>query len=439
MPDSPPTAAHPARSRGFAAFLSIAATGFGIQVLTVLSGPMVARMLGPDGRGLMGMLVAVALLCSLIGVGGLPAAIAHTVAASGAPARDVVRGSMRRWVTWMVLPSLAAAAMTAWFVRDRGDAVALSALGGTLCFLLALNFLFSALVLGEGNVRKVNIQRVAGMASYVGVVIVLFVVHPTHSAGVIVGIYALSLVGGAWMCWAFLRPATGDLTVRADPADVHAFARKGWVSGLNALDGLGLDQLLVGIVLGQVALGFYAVSLSIASFSSLVLGGIAAVLLPRMAAAGAAGSAAVMRGWVATALVLDVAMVLAIVVTVGPAIRIFFGAEFEPAIHLTRVLAVAWGVLAIRRVLTAAAQAQGKVATASMAEATATVLFLIGAVPAMHVWDLEGAGFAMLFAGGVFCVWVAFALSWRRPPEHPTEEVDLVDVVEIDDGEHLRP
>ncbi|GAA4820423.1 hypothetical protein GCM10025786_29920 [Nocardioides caeni] len=427
------------RSRGLAAFLSIAATGFGIQILTVLSGPLVARMLGPDGRGLMGMLVAVALLCSLLGVGGLPAAIAHAVAAKDAPARDVVRGSLGRWLAWMALPSLLAAGITAWFVRDQAHQVWLSVLGGVLTYLLAANFLLSAMVLGEGNVRKVNIQRVAGMASYVGVVLVLFLVHPTESAGVIVGIYALSLVGGAWMCLAFLKPAANDPTARAEPAEVHAFARKGWVSGLNALDGLGADQLLVGVVLGQVALGFYAVSVSIASFSSLVLGGVAAVLLPRMVAAGAQASVAVMRGWLAIALVLDVLMVVGIVVVVGPAIRIFFGHEFEPAIEVTRVLAVAWGVLAMRRVLTAAAQAQGKVATASVAEATATVLFLVGAIPAMHVWDLEGAGFAMLLAGGVFCVWISCALSWRRPADHPLDEVELTDVVEIDDGEHLHP
>jgi len=315
----------------------------------------------------------------------------------------------------------------------------LALLGAVLCFLLAVNFLFAALVLGEGNVNKVNTQRVIGMASYVAIIVALFLFHPTDKAGVIVGVYAISLVGGAWMSLAFLRPATGEVSSRVDRAEVHAFARHGWVSGLNALDGLGLDQLLVGLVLGHLALGFYAVAVSIASFPCLVLGGVAAVLLPRMVAAGAAGSVSVVRGWTLIALVLDVLMVLGIIAVVGPAIRIFFGDAFVPAIELTRVLAVAWGVLAMRRVLTAAAQAQGKVARASLAEAVATVVFVAASVPAMYMWNLDGVGAAMLLAGGLFCVWVASSLSWRRPAAEPLGDVELADVVEIDDSDHFTP
>jgi len=427
------------RGRGIAAFLSIAATGFGIQVLTVLSGPMVARMLGPEGRGLMGLMVAIGLFCSLLGVGGLPAAIARAVAASGAPARDVVRGSLWRWVAWMLIPSAAAGVVTFLMVGDKPGRLGLSLLGAVLCFLLAVNFLFAALVLGEGDVNKVNIQRVIGMASYVVIIVALFLFHPTDKAGVIVGVYALSLVGGAWMSLAFLRPATGNVALAVDRAEVHTFARRGWVSGLNALDGLGLDQLLVGLVLGHLALGFYAVALSIAAFPCLVLGGVAAVLLPRMVAAGAAGSVSVVRGWMLIALVLDVLMVLGIIAIVGPAIRIFFGEEFIPAIELTRVLAVAWGVLAMRRVLTAAAQAQAKVARASLAEAVATAVFVAASIPAMHLWDLNGVGAAMLLAGGIFCVWVASSLSWRHPADAVLEDIKLADVVEIDDSDHFTP
>jgi len=422
-------------SRGFLAFASIAAAGFGVQLLTVLSGPLVARMLGPEGRGLMGLLIAIALLCSLVGVGGLPAAIAHAVAVAGAPARDVVRGNLRFWAALLLVPSVVASGIAGVLVRDEPDAWLLAALCGVLCYLLALNFLFAAMLQGEGNVRRINLQRVVGMASYVAVIAVMFMVWPTDRAGYVVGVYALSLVGGVIMCLAFLRPSTHDPSVIARRADVHAFARRGWISGLNALDGLGVDQLLVGLVLGQTALGLYAVAVSITSFPSLVLTGVAAVLLPRMAAAGARGSVGVMRSWLAAAAVLNVTMIIGIEIVVAPALRIFFGEDFVPATAVARVLAIAWGFLAMRRLLTAAAQAQGKVAKASLAEAAVTVLFVVSAVVLMHVWDLEGAAAAMLLAGVVFCVWVGSALSWRRPAgEHV--DVELSDVAELDDADH---
>ncbi len=67
------------------AFLAVAVTGFATQLVTALSGPFVARMLGPHGRGQMVLVALIALVCSQLAVGGLPAAIAHTVGASHLP------------------------------------------------------------------------------------------------------------------------------------------------------------------------------------------------------------------------------------------------------------------------------------------------------------------------------------------------------------------
>src|SRR5688572_25030799 len=88
---------HRLRAGGARAIFSIALAGVGVQVLTFLSGPLVARMLGPDGRGLMVMVVVAASLFSALGVGGLPAAASHAVGAAGGASRDVLRGLLPIW------------------------------------------------------------------------------------------------------------------------------------------------------------------------------------------------------------------------------------------------------------------------------------------------------------------------------------------------------
>ena len=425
---------------GLRAFLSIAAAGFGVQLLTVASGPLVARMIGPDGRGQMVMVMLVAMLGSLAGVGGLTPAIAHTVGASGAAARDVVRGHLRVWILAMLVPATVAAALVAVLVRHADHQWVLTLEGFAVSFCLSVQFILGAMLQGEGNVARINAQRLIGMASYVAVVAILFIFAPTDQATLILLVYVLSLLGGFVVCWLMLRRPTGDLSLQAERSVVHTFARRGFISGLNALDAWGLDQLLVGLVLGSSALGLYAVAASATSFPSIALGGVAAILLPRMAGLPPAGASAVMRRWIGLAIALDLAMVAGMQLVIGPALRILFGHEFVPATDVARILIFAWALLAMRRVLVAAAQAQGRVVAASYAEAGSTVVLVVAAFVGMHLWGIKGAGLALLIAGAVACVWVGSTLSWRADgTEGESPEVGIDEVLEIDDSDRLRP
>ncbi|MEV7398341.1 lipopolysaccharide biosynthesis protein [Aeromicrobium sp. NPDC092404] len=438
--DAAPDKSVPRRGGGLRAFLSIAAAGFGVQLLTVASGPLVARMIGPEGRGQMVMVMLVAMLGALAGVGSLSPAIAHAVGSSGAPARDVVRGHLKVWILATLVPATVAAGLVAALVRDAPHQWLLAVECLAVSFCLSVQFLLGAMLQGEGNVRRINTQRLVGMASYVAAVAALFILDPVDDAAVILLIYILSLLGGFVVAWLMLRPPTGELDAQVDRRDVHAFARRGFISGLNALDAWGLDQLLVGLVLGSSALGLYAVAASATSFPSIVLAGIAAILLPRMAALPPAGAKAVMRRWLAAAIVLDLAMVGGMLLVIGPALRIFFGEEFVPATDVARILIVAWALLALRRVLVAAAQAQGRVAASSFAEAGSTVVLVASAFLGMHLWGLEGAGVALVVSAAIACVWVASTLSWGTgDAEGQPHEVDLVDVIELDDADPLMP
>ena len=428
---------HRLRVGGARAIVSIALAGVGVQLLTFLSGPLVARMLGPEGRGLMVMVVVVASLFSSLGVGGLPAAASHAVGASGGAARDALRGLLPLWVAGMAVPAILAAGLTAVLVRHEEQWLLLTALGLVVCYLQTLNYIVLAMLQGEGAVQRVNAQRVIGIGSYVAVIVVLFLGAPTEHAPTIILTYAGSLAGGVVLGWFMLRRPTRDPDVAVSRQDVHLFARRGWTSGLKPLDSLGLDQLLVGFVLGQTALGIYAVSVSVTSLPIVALSGVALALLPRLSSLPPEASIGVMRRWVLAAGGLAVGMVLAIQLVLDPAIRIFFGDEFVPAIGVGRLLAVAWGFLALRRVLTAAAQAQGKVAAASLAEAASTVLLVVGAYAAMQAYGLDGVGWVMIGVSAFCCAWLAAVISWRsaaagtiHAPEPDELEPSVTDAVE---------
>lgn len=417
--DAQPARSHEAkleygnRQRGLVAFVSIAAAGVGIQLLSVASGPLVARMLGPDGRGQMVTVSVASVLCSLLGSGGLPSAISHAVAKRGAPARDILRGSLRLWLLMSLIPAVAAAGLATLLLAGTRGRLGLATAAFVITLLSTWFLLLAGMLRGEGNVRHVNALRLSGVISFVGLIVAIFLIHRTDKAAVLLGAYAVAQVIALGVGWFRLERPTGDESVQVSRSEVHRFARRGWVSGVSALDGLGLDHLLVGVLLGQASLGLYAVAASVTNLPLIVLAGVASILLPRMASRSPSESTAMLRRWLIAAIALDLLIVLCLLAVIAPAIRILFGDEFVPSTASARILIVAWALLALRRVLTAAAQAQGKAGRASLIESGCMVILLVGVVLGARLFGIEGAAFAMVTAGAVSCVALAILVSCR--------------------------
>ena len=399
------------------AFLSIVLVGVGLQALLVASGPLVARMLGPDGRGQLAIVTVVMLVCAQFGVGGLPAAISHTVAKAHAPAREVLRGHVFAWARRVVLASAitVCAVIALLFGSSWFKWLAISGFVATL--VTAAQLLLVATLLGEGKVGAVNKIKLIMTVLYVGAVVAIFVFDRTRNPAFILFTYSGAtlvalVVGRAWLDRPTLEAASA-----ASDAELRGFARRSFVSGIGVLDGLGLDQLLVGLVLGQTALGLYAVAFSITSLPLLVLMPLAGALLPRMASRSPQTSSLLLRRWVVASLVVDVMLVLSLQAAIGPAIRLAFGPEFVPAIPIARILAVAWGLLALRRVLTAAAQAQGNATRASASELISGAVMIACVTVGSAVGGVEGAAVGITGAAAVSCLWLAGVVSWAVPTE----------------------
>lgn len=405
---------------GLKALLAVAVTGVGVQVLTLVSGPIVARMLGPAGRGQLALITTVALIVCAVAVGSLAQAVAHEVAAVGGAARDTVAHLVPRWALLLVLPAVVTSGIAAAMMRRDDHVVLLAISAGLVCYLLASGRLTAAMLLGEGNVSRVNVQRTVGMASYVLIIVLCWWAMGRAPLWIVVLAYAASLLFGTVLCWIWLLPPTRTATERVSGAAVARFTRRGFFSGLGAMDAFGFDQLLVGLILGHAALGLYAVGASLTSVTVIALNGVAAILLPRLAGLAAVSDAAAVRSlrlWTLGSIGLIVPMVLVVEVLLEPALRIFFGHEFLPALGVSRILCISWAFLAVRRVLTSAAQAQGRVGTTSVIEITSTLVLVAGVLIGMHLDGLVGAGWGVLAAAVFSCAWIASVVRWRALPD----------------------
>lgn len=397
---------------GTSDFSSIVGVGVAAQLLTVISGPLVARMLGPEGRGAQMLVMVMATMFARFGVASLSRAISHAVAQTNGSARDVLGPSFGLWLAWSMVPAVLAGTATA-VVRPETGFVWVSVLeAGVIALLGCWLAILAGMLQGEGAVPRVNLNRLLFASTYVLAVTAIWFVHRTDLAVVILGTNILAQLVVLRVSWSGLRPATGDSSVRAQRSDIHRFARRTLVVSIGVADGL-VDQLLVGLAVSSAALGLYAVASSVTTLPGMVLGGLAATLLPRMAAHSPVPAAAIMRRWLAGALGVSLLIVVGMQVVIAPALRILFGDEFVPAITCARILIVAQAVLAMRLVLSAAVQAQGRGARTSIIELITLGVMLAGVPIGVLLHGIEGAATAVLLAGLIACALLAASMSWR--------------------------
>jgi O-antigen/teichoic acid export membrane protein len=391
-------------------FLRLAGSGMLVQALLLPSGPLIARLLGPEGRGALAMTTLVGLIASTFVLGGFAVAIAQNVARSGRAGRDVIGPHLLRFAGYAAFTGVAAACVGFVVFRLIGlpDPVTLASLAGLLAGVSSMVLVLGAMARGERNVTIVSSVPLASTAMYVAGVVVCFAVLGHASPAPVALLYIGSQMVAMALCWRFLRRPTGGVPP-VDRRVLSRTARRSWVTSVNFL-GLALDQIIVALVLGPYSLGLYVVAVSITNIPSMALQPVASMLLPKVAAAKPSEARRIVMHWMLAAAALDIVMVLGLEAVIDPVIRILFGSEFIAAIPTARVMILAWGLLSYRLVLTAVLQARGHAGKASAIEMGATAVLVLGAWIGTSTVGLVGAAGGFVAASAVAVTLQAFLL-----------------------------
>lgn len=396
--------------------VGLVAVGVIGQALNVVSGPLVARMLGPSGRGQVATILAIALVVNQFGMTSLGRGVSRVVSMHHEPARDVVGAFLPRWIVRAVALGAVAAGVTAVALRGSSGTAVLALECAVVTFLGGVVTLVRSMILGEDRIGSVNRADLTFSTTYVVGVASLFVAD-RHSVPAVV---LLPFIAGqlAWLTLLtrFLAPGTGAVPEPSRRVEVHRFERSAYFSSIGTLDRLGVDTLLISQILGTGAVGLYAVAASIGTLPAVMIGMLSSALLPKMTARDSRDAAALMRRWLLAAALLCTPVVVVIWVLAGPALRIFFGAEFVGATLCTQLLLVANTAFGLRLMLTSAAQAQGRAGRASWISLLGAIGLLAALAVGATIGGLNGAAAAILAASVVSCVAVASVVSWRGSP-----------------------
>jgi O-antigen/teichoic acid export membrane protein len=313
-----------------------------IQLVNVGTGVLLARALGPVGRGELAAVMIWPTVLSIFASVGLteattyhaarrtrsPGALAATslVLASGGSAIACVLG-------FVLLPIVLGA--------QREHVVHVSQL-----FLMQVPLSLGALYLmailnGHQRYAAFNALRVLQVASAALLLAALSLNHDLNIQTAILAYLASSAVTllVAYACVS--RKLDGPLRYSAHTARVLlSFGVRSYAGTVPTVLNQRLDQLVISALLPPRELGLYVVAITFTAVTSIVGTSLAYAVLPAMAASDVGDREQLLRQYIGTGLLLAIASALPVFIAAQLLLGFFFGSGYEDAVAVTRVLLI---------------------------------------------------------------------------------------------------
>lgn len=399
--------------RGFAkdGVITVAITVMTLA-LNLLTGIIVARALGPDGRGaLTAVITAPPVLGWVLGM-GCGKAVTYFLT------RNPALGA-QLFTTWLVIMiptaiiavTIGELALPTLLSAQSDATLSIARLYMPTIVLVLLSDLIAGLILGEQNFLLFNILRLvqpAGAASFY-IILWLAGLFSLESAIAIQALTTLIVVVASithvvrrhGLAWPDLEIGKSTLW--------YAIRTHGEV--ISGTINQKLDLLIIPAFLTAATVGFYAIAANMSFIVVMISGSLATILLPAATHRGESGRGLVVKSLHSTILI---GLVLGggLFLLAGPVIRIMYGEPFEESILLLRILLPGAVVYAAAGVFINGLYAENKPFAATLAQALGMVTTVVGLLAFLRSGGILAASIVSTIA--YFLVFVASGIFYRR-------------------------
>jgi O-antigen/teichoic acid export membrane protein len=355
------------------------ATTFAIQALGLVSGALVARVLGVHGRGLLATVILVPNLLAYLGDLGGPVAYAYLVASRPDRANALARNAVSLALGQSIV--LAAIGVPIVLLALRNDP-AMKATGILFLFgFLPLNLLtryLNAINQGLDDFRRFNMVRVAVQATYVLGIILMFLFNVTS---VLVAVWVVLISNLVTLAVAITGMGYRTLAVKVNRTILEktfSYGLRAHIGNLAPIDSLQLDLAVVVFLLGATDAGIYAVAASGAMIIRAQGAAIGMVALQDVASSDDEGRRRAAGRIFRLSILFESGVALAIVVAAGWLVPFIYGSAFGEAVLITRVLALGAVAAALRQVLGDCLRGFGQPMQATFGELAGWIVAIVG-------------------------------------------------------------
>jgi O-antigen/teichoic acid export membrane protein len=373
------------------------ATGFAIQAVLVVTGPLLARMLGPDGRGYLAALILWPIVITQLGNLGIPSALTYSIARDSSASRALARLGLA-----FALPQalLLIVFQALWLLLIlHGDPHAVRVAGWlTLALVPAMLAQQYGLGLLQGHLRLrlFNGLRLLPWALYAVGVATLFVAGD-HAIEPIVGALVTAfLISGTACLLCGLRFSRGEAPASVDRRFLLSFGLRGLLSSLSAVDVLRPDQVVLALFLSPAALGLYVVGLAFTNLPYFIAKSVGLITFPWVASRTEEGDAR-RTMWSLLWLTTGIAVVIVAVLCASAhwLVPFFFGEQFDAAVTVTYIVLPGTIFLSARRVLSEGLKGRGYPLAGTLGELLALAWVAVALAVFVPLWGIYGAAVAL--------------------------------------------
>lgn len=397
--------------------ISLAAS-VAIQGINAITGVALAHAMPPTERGeLAGILVFAGTIATLAVI-GVPDAVTYFTAKNRERTVDVAKAAARLLVAAIALALLVATVVLILAPPNaiRGaapwDWIYLLFIPLSMATLLLQSILFGLKRFPSANAVRVSVIAAAG----VGIIALALANRLSVGAAVAVYIAANVLSLGAALILSrrslSMRPTEATGSVSSRP--LLGFGLKSHAANAGSVLNERGDQFVIAIVLSAHALGLYAVSVTLASVSSLIASTVSMVALPIVASEqNPKLRAALAHKLVFGTAILALCCVIPLFVLMGTLVRHLFSPAYEGAVTPARILLVAGVVLAVSKTSGSLLKATGAPQRAAMSEGIALVVAAVSLAALLPTAGITGAAIASVVTYATSCT-ISTTLAFRR-------------------------
>ncbi len=355
-------------------------TTLAIQGLSLISGALLARLLGVHDRGLLAALMLWPIVAVLVGDLGGPVATAYMAATRPDRISSLLANSLSMTVAQAIPLAAIAALMMMLFMRSYGAATRAGLaflviyVPANLCYRY-LNYIS----LGQNRFREFNLGRLALQASYVMGILLLFLFRQ-HSIGLALGAYALShvvatAVAARNLSSSFSTKMRGSRDLLRS---TFSYGLRAHLGNLTPVDVMQLDLAAVFVLLGPRDAGLYAIAASAGLVIRAYGGALGTVALPHVASAAddqqrRANAGSLFR----LSVVMIVPIAMTIFITAGVLVPLIYGKPFAAAVPIVRVLVLGMVAAALRQVLGDCLRGAGRPLSGTISEVSGWVIAIV--------------------------------------------------------------
>jgi O-antigen/teichoic acid export membrane protein len=397
------------------------ATTLLIQVVTLGSGIILARSLGPSDRGVAAAAMLWPTLLASIGGLGIAEGVTFFSAREAKGPSPILTSSLALGAVQTVALLFLGSLLLPLFLAGKAAALSAAFFYLLIIPLYPLTLYPISLLQGRMNLGAFNVTRLSVHVAYTGLLIALWTQKAVTVRSALAASLAATVITATLSFWLISRRGYWVWRIESDGLRaLAAFGAKLHLGNVATIIASKLDIVVLTIFASAQALGIYVVATAVGTVVGLVPGAIAMVLYPRFARLSREDRQMTLSRLLLVGITVTFSAGPVMAIVLPRLIPLVFGRGFVSAVPVAEVLVVGYLLRGYNGILVAMLRGSGLPLRASTGEMIGLILFAVCLPGLTGRFGSVGTATALTIAAAAALVWMviqagsAARLSLRR-------------------------